>query len=247
MKNRIGYGVLACMGLLLVFGVLAGGCDVFAPKVASPISGKEVTAPQLMIEVEREERRLADEQRREQAKAEAAVRKAKADAEAQLANLAAAQKIDAAKTEAEAAQVVRDAAAKQADIQARLVDKAADLASARAALDEQTTAALGLIEQKREQALGFARVLQGIPGVAQATTAAGLGPSGIETIFGLALGGAGVGYMQKRARRREDAAYDEAERKAKADAQQNQILLLTLLDRNRNGKIDADELPTKAA
>jgi len=61
------------------------------------------------------------------------------------------------------------------------------------------------------------------------------------------LGGAGVGYMQKRARRREDAAYDEAERKAKADAQQNQILLLTLLDRNRNGKIDADELPTKAA
>lgn len=237
--------IMLC-GLVVSAGLMAG-CDVFAPKVESPVSGKPVTAPQLIAEIEREEARKEREEAKAKADAAAKVRKAQAEAEAQLANLEAAADIEKARRKAEAAQVVRDARVKQAEVSASLESTIERLAAERADLAASAESALAAIEAKREQALGFARVLQGIPGVSQATTAAGLGPSGIETLFGLALGGAGVGYMQRRARRREDAAYDEAERKAKVESQQNQILLLTLLDRNKNGKIDPEELPSKAA
>lgn len=230
------------LSILIVMVLMMSGCDVFAPKTTSPISGQPVTAPQLVAELDRADAAKAREEAKAKAAAEAAIRKAKAEAEAQLANLEAAADIERAQRRAEAAQVVRDAQVKQAEVTANLAATVDRLAAEREALNASAETALADIERQREQALGFARVLQGIPGVAQATTAAGLGPSGIETIFGLALGGAGVGYMQKRARRRENEAWDEAERKAREQAQQNQMLLLALLDKNKNGKIDADEV-----
>ena len=100
------------------------------------------------------------------------------------------------------------------------------------------------MKAKADQAVGFWNGLKSIPVVGQAIASTGAGDA-INGLFGLLIGGTGVGYLSRRAKAREDAAWDESERKAKESASQQQALTLALLgrfDANKDGKLDADEL-----
>lgn len=239
--------------VLAVVSVSLTGCDVFAPKVPSPISGRELTGPELIAEAQAEEAKKAREELKERAEAEARLRKVAAEAEAQLANLEAAGKIEEAQRQAEAAQVVRDARAQSADVQARLVATVTRLTAEREAIADGVELALTEIQRKADQQSSVLAAVQSVPVVGSALASVGLNGETIAVLAGaLGIGGA-YNVAGKRAakrtkaeaeeaRRREHELWDEAE--AKAEARANATLrdiLLAKYDANKDGRLDAAE------
>jgi hypothetical protein len=229
---------------LLIPVLFLSGCGILEPKVTSPISGKEVTSGQLAAEIVTAEAEAKREQRDAERKATLEQRASQQEASAAFAALAAEREVAEAQWRARAAEIGRVAQSK--------LDSSVDaFTNGTLAREEQAKAlaskfdlAAEQIKAKTEAAQGVFAALKSIPVVGQAISSSGAGDA-INAVFGALIGGAGMGYLSRRAKAREDAAWDESERKAKEAAAQSQALTLALLgrfDANKDGKLDADEL-----
>jgi hypothetical protein len=207
----IGVWVLATAGIVLPVAMLAG-CE---PRVTSPISGAELTGPELVLEAQREEKRIA---REFEAKAEAAD-KAMRDARRKAltrANAIAAN-VDQSKAEADRllAELKINTEADLSGAEADLERAKASFADAIAGLEADTTEALAVAEKKRQQALGAFKFISDIPVVGQAAASVGIDPAAIGTLL---FGGGALAYQARRGSRRRDEAYDDGFKAAKDQA-----------------------------
>jgi hypothetical protein len=240
-----------CVFLTLAgLAATVGGCGIFEPTVPSPITGQPVNASQLVAEIGKAERDQAAFAIEAKAKAEAEQRAARSKAEAALADLAARNEITAAQAKAEAAQIAR-VAAEKIDTSLATFAAGASLRDATArSLADQFDNAGKILADKATQTNGLISALKSIPFVGQALATSGTGGA-VDSLIPLLIGGAGMGVLAKRSKAREDAAWDEAEAKAKADAalkassDQQAALMAALIgrfDTNKDGKLDAAEI-----
>ena len=231
--------------LALLFPILfLSGCGILEPKVTSPISGKEVTSGQLAAEIAKADAAELQAQRDDERKATLEQRASQREASAAFAALNAERDQFEARYRAKADEITREAQVKLDASVDWFTNATLAREEQRKALASQVDLAAEQLKAKAEAAQSVFAALKGIPVVGQAINASGAGTA-IDAVFGLLIGGAGMGYLAKRSKAREDAAWDESERKAKEAASQQQALTLALLgrfDANKDGKLDTDEL-----
>jgi hypothetical protein len=229
---------------LLAVVALVPGCGILEPKVTSPISGKEVTSGQLAAEIAKADAAELQAQRNDERKATLEQRASQREASAAFAALNAERDQFEAKYRARADEITREAQVKLDASVDWFTNATLAREEQRKALASQFDLAAEQLKAKAEAAQGIFAALKGIPVVGQAIASSGAGGA-IEAIFGTLVGGTGMAFLARRAKKREDEAWDESERKAKEAASQQQALTLALLgrfDANKDGKLDADEL-----
>lgn len=201
---------LCSVAFLAVMLVGVVGCQ---PKVVSPITGKEVTAEQLVVEADKKSAAL------EREAAEAAATAAKRIKDAQREAKARFREIEGSvETTVADARRVKESIAEELEVKvdeaefdfrssvALLEDNAADL-------DASVNAGLAEIEAKRAQMMGIFSFVKNIPVVGQGLGAAGLGD--LTPIATLLLGGGVASWSARRGKDKEDKAWDEAQTKMK--------------------------------
>lgn len=208
---------------------LLAGCEWMQPRVTSPVSGKDVTAAELLQEAEG---RQADLERERQAKlddAAAKLRKAKADAQLAIERIRSEQTISAAQAQQQVSEVVvkSQGAIDQADADAKSAQ--ADFERSIATLESRVQASLDVISRQQQAVTGIAGMLKSVPVVGQAINSAGIDPI---TLAGLVFGGGGLTWaarakiahktelaqVTKESTVKADAAYDQGAEAAKAAA-----------------------------
>lgn len=205
---RVFATILVCLSMATFMLLLLGGCE---PKVMSPISGAEVTGPELIAEAQREEKRVAREFADKADAAEKAMRDAKRKALVRANAIAA--NVDQSKAEADRL-LAELRITTEADItgaEADLDRAKATFADAVASLETDTNAALAEAERKRQQALGAFTLLSKIPVVGQAAASVGIDPTAIGTLL---FGGGALAWQARRAKKREDQAWEDAKSEA---------------------------------
>lgn len=204
--------IVAALGLVLIAlaGVLCiGGCE---STITSPISGQKVTASALVAEEAAADREAA---------AKAAAAKASAAAAVKAAKLAAEKEAAAIGTQA-------DLAAAEAARQLRLVEltlgaKVDEATSGYAAVVEEIEAAARFrndtVGDALEQIAAKESVMSGVLGTVLEnplvkTGLAGVGVDGsaLSPLVALLFGGGAMSVMNRRAKKREDEAWDEAQK-----------------------------------
>lgn len=202
----------AAVCVLLPLAMLTG-CE---PKVMSPISGAEVTGPELIAEAQREEKRVAREFEEKASAADKAMRDAKRKALVRANAIAA--NVDQSKAEADRllAELRITTEADISGAEADLDRAKASFADAVAALETDTNAALAEAERKKQAALGAFTLLSKIPVVGQAAASVGVDPAAIGTLL---FGGGALAYQARRGGKRRDEAYDEGYAQAKREAE----------------------------
>ena len=263
--------VVLCAGLV-VLGVLsvgnAGGCSWMEPRIPSPYSGKESSAG----EIAAERTKLEAEEKSAAAAKLAAVteagEKAKAEAKRAAVRIALKAKTDAASAEADLADLEAASGAAVAQATRQIAAIGSGLDARLAAISESYDVAQQRISEEQQKRLGVLKFVSDNPVVRTAAASVGLDTSGVGSLGALLLGAGGIGWMNKRAKAREDKAWDEADAKAKLEAAakdaawdeaqskavaaalQQQNLMLAMLgrfDTNKDGKLDSHELAAAAA
>ena len=207
--------VFVIVSALAFVGIMLTGCE---PKVMSPISGAEVTGPELIAEAQREEKRVAREFEEKASAADKSMRDAKRKALVRANAIAA--NVDQSKAEADRllAELRITTEADISGAEADLDRAKASFADAVAALEVDTNTALAEAERKKQAALGAFTLLSKIPVVGQAAASVGIDPTAIGTLL---FGGGALMYQSRRARKREDQAWEDAKAEAAA-AQEKQ-------------------------
>lgn len=204
--------------IVVVFAIVSmammAGCE---PRVTSPISGAEVTGQELVLEAQREEKRIAREFEAKAEAADKAMREAKKRALVRANAIAA--NVDQSKAEADRllAELRITTEADISGAEADLDRAKATFADAVASLETDTNEALAAAEKKRQQALGAFTMLSNIPVVGQAAASVGIDPAAIGTLL---FGGGALAYQARRGSKRRDEAYDEGYEKAKTEAEE---------------------------
>lgn len=190
-----------------------GGCDIFDPKVDSPFSGKPVNEAGLAREIRAEEAKAKAEADAKLAEAAEQVRQAKARLIGT--NIALQQKasVTAAEIQATAATVEFETGAKLEGAKAAAEAASKALADRLTLINQQGDDAFTLIEEKRQKIAGIGGFIANIPGIKQAAGTAGID---LQSLLAIGLGGSTL-YAARRAAKNGQAASNErveAERKA---------------------------------
>lgn len=216
----------------LVVGVFTPGCGLFEPKVVSPVTGNEVTYPQLIAEANK----ARDEQERKAAKEIA-------DKEAELRRVAAEAKVRAmqikqdaqnsasvAETQLAVLEVETGARLEQATAEVRQIRDSID--SYVAALESNVNDAITEINRKKEQGAGILKFIGDNPVVRGAGASVGLDTGEIAGGLGGLLGLGGLAAAWRSGKKRE-TEWDESAEKTKTlilDTQQRaQMDMLRLM------------------
>lgn len=235
------------------------GCEWLEPKYPSPETGKPVTAIELYAEQQRVEAKQKREQseEREKLSAEQAAAKAELTAKTLAADRAYKARLVAAKKANADAQAEADLA--KADYEAALEGIGAEGAAtvetltlkfnaldarqqaAATELHAKYTLGLDTIQYKQDQRGAVVSGVLNNPLLGQIPV---VGPAlqsdGVKALAALVVGGGGIGFLNRRAGKKADGAYDEGYAKAKAEFEeqrarehaawdQSQLQMLSLL------------------
>ena len=237
MRLDIKQGALWVVMLSCVAGFCVLGCGLFEPKYPSPVTGKPLTALEMIAEQNTEKakkdehdaaEKLRIEQERDQAKADLAHKVLDAD-RAYKAKLESAKRANSnAQANADAARSEYEAALAAVDREGRTTVESLTLkfnamqdrqAQEAAKLEGRYSVAFQGLETRATQqtALVNAAASLGnmIPGAAPLLQS----QAGVA-VLGLLGGGSALGILSRNGRKQSDAAYDEGYAKAKAEAEQ---------------------------
>lgn len=193
------------------------GCN---PTIDSPLSGKKVTAEQLVAEARESETEEAARLQADEDAAARAIREAARAARLRASDIR--QTADLATADAQRA-LARLAIETDADIESANQDLDAARRRHEAAvaqLDQTVTAGLERIEQERQRRLGAFKFVTQLPVVSQALGSAGVGGDSLGMIASVLFGAAGAGWAtNRRARKQIDEAFDEGRAQALSDAE----------------------------
>lgn len=200
--------IVLCAGSALAMS----GCDIFDPKVDSPISGKPVNEAGLAREIAAQQAKAQADAQAASEKAAREIREAQAAARRAAIDLQQKQSVTAAEIQATAARVEAETGQRVADAQASAAAALKGLTDRMALLDQQATDAYAAIDAKKQAYGGLVGLIANNPFTKSADAATG---GAITGLLGLAGGwlGRSVG-----SRKRHDATWEEATAKAKADA-----------------------------
>lgn len=204
-----------CIGLWLLTQTLTmGGCDFATSKVPSPFSDKEVDAPTLLAESQREERKVREatlaEERADRLEAKRLATKAASDSIAATAKL----DITAAEVKAELARIQAESGIAMQALAERSEARTRELQSALSQISEQTTAAFEVLDAQDKQRGAFVKAITDIPLLKTAASSFGIDLSSLGTLAGLGTAGVVLARRKKLA----DDTWDEAQKDA-ADKQ----------------------------
>lgn len=225
--------------LLVALVCTQAGCEWLEPKYPSPETGQPVTAIELYAEQQRVEAKQKREQdaEREKLAAEQAEAKAALQTKTIAADRAYKAKVAAAKKSNTDAQADLDLA--RVDYEATLEGIGAEATAtvetltlkfnaldskqqaAAAELHAKYTLGLDTIQYRQDQRGAIVSGVLNSPLVSQIPV---VGPmlqsQGAQALAALVVGGGGIGFLNRRASKKADAAYDEGAAKAKAEAEE---------------------------
>jgi hypothetical protein len=205
------WGVYALVGLALMLASV--GCE----QKTTGLDGASVTAQQL-VQQGRDAEIAAEREREAKDAADArALREAQAAARKEIAKIRAGGTIDQAEREAALADIAGDLELRVEAVKENAAANTKAYEDALARIDGRVKDGLADIQAKEGRILGVARVVDRIPGVSAAVGGATGGQS-LESLATLVVGGLGVGWLSRRAKKKEDDAWDEAEARAEKRA-----------------------------
>jgi len=207
--------------VLLAAMVLVPGCE---PKVTSPFTGKDATASEILSQRDRAEREARETAAAEAKAAQDEIRQTQAQALRAAATLRATAEKSAIQARTDLTILQADTNVRLASADARLEAASADLERTLAAINQQTDTAIEAAQAKANAITGAAKFVLDNPVVKSAAATVGVDTGGVSSLLTLAFGAGVVGWMNKRAKQREDAAYDEAAAREKARAAEEKAI-----------------------
>lgn len=192
-----------------------GGCEFLEPKVESPFTGRPVNEAGLAREIAQQEAKAKADAQAAADKAAADIRAAQATARKTAIDLQQRQAVTAAEIQATAARVEAETGQRIDAAAAAVAAATKALTDRMAAIADQGDTAAQEIATKRQQWGGLLGAIANVPVLKQATGAAGLD---LSSLLNIALLGSNA-YAIRAGRKKADQAWDEATKKAKAEAE----------------------------
>ena len=198
--------VMLSLTLFLLLALV--GCQQTVP---SPFSGQDVTAEQLVREADAEARKLEREATEKAEVARKRIEAAKYEARSRIREIRANVETTAAEAARVTESVQDELGVKVAEAEQDFSAAVARLEADTADLEARTNSALSEIEAKRSKFAAAFGLVSKIPVVGQAAASVGIDPTAIGALL---FGGGALAWQSRRAKRREDTAWDDAKKEA---------------------------------